>query len=107
MDFDFDRWAKLAKEDPAEFERRRDETLRAIIAAAPPQHRDRLQGLQFRLDLERKRAGSPLASCLRLNSLMWAGFHRLRKELNEGVGGKPAAANPRPSAEVIPLRRGR
>lgn len=105
MEFDFDAWAKLAREDPAEFERRRQAVLRASIDTAPPEHRQRLEGLQFQLDLERQRAGSALASCLKLNSLMWTGFFRLRRELNGMVDGSAKEASPGTSAEVISMAR--
>jgi hypothetical protein len=36
---------------------------------------------------------------------MWAGFHRLRKQLNAATSDAPAPEPPRTSAEVIPLRR--
>jgi hypothetical protein len=103
MDFDFDKWAQLARDDPAQFERQRDAVLRATIAAAPSAHRQRLEGLQFRLNVERQRSGTPLGACVRLNSLMWAGFHRLREELNAAARGLSAAEPARPSAEVIPF----
>ncbi|MGH8637083.1 MAG: DUF3135 domain-containing protein [Burkholderiales bacterium] len=104
MDFDFDKWTKLAHENPAEFERQREATLRATIAAAPSEHRQRLEGLQFRLDMERQRSDSPLGSCVRLNSLMWAGFYRLRKQLNAVTSGLSEEVAVRTSAEVIPLQ---
>ena len=105
MEFDFDAWAKLAKENPVEFERQREAALRVAIAAAPPEFRQRLEGLQFRLNLERQRAATPLGSCVRMNSLMWAGFYRLRKELNQATRRMPAGTEPaRPSAQIIVLR---
>ena len=108
MEIDFEAWAKLAKEDPAEFEHRRELILRNAIDSAPPAFRQRLEGLQCRLDLERRRSETPLASCVRLNTLMWAGFYRLRKELAKASSPASAAdgAPPR-SAQVIPLRSGR
>ena len=108
MEFNFDAWAKLAKDDPAEFERRRELTLRAAIDAAPPVFRQRLEGLQFRLNMERERSATPLASCVRINTLMWAGFYRLRKQLLAASGPAPRPeTDPKHSAEVIPLRSGR
>jgi len=105
MEFDFDAWAKLAKESPEEFERQREAALRATIAAAPSEFRQRLEGLQFRLNLERQRAGTPLGTCVRMNSLMWAGFYRLRKELNQATRGMPTRPEGATTlAEVIPLR---
>src|SRR5262245_53583880 len=108
MEFDFDAWAKLAKGDPAEFERKREATLRATIEAAPLEYRQRLEGLQFRLNLERQRAATPLGSCLRMNSLMWAGFYRLRRELlkaTTGIAEPPRAEGE--TAQVIPMHAGR
>jgi hypothetical protein len=104
MDFDFDKWAKLAREDPAEFERQREATLRSTIAAAPSEHRQRLEGLQFRLNMERQRSESPLGSCVRLNSLMWAGFYRLRKQLNAVASGLAEEEPARSGAEIIQLQ---
>src|SRR5687767_11001815 len=106
MDFDFDRWARLAKEDPAAFERQRELVLRKAIDSAPPAFRQRLEGLQCRLDLERTRSATPLASCVRLNSLMWAGFFRLRKELATASGAPRPPANRTHMAQIIPLRSG-
>ena len=105
MEFDFDSWTRLAKEDPEEFERQRRAAVHAAIAAAPSEHRERLERVQFRLDLERERAGSPLDSCLRMNSLMWAGFFRLRKELSRITPGAPESAEPKTSAQVISIAR--
>jgi hypothetical protein len=104
MEFDFDKWARLARDDPEEFERQREATLRATIAAAPSEHRQRLEGLQFRLNMERQRSESPLGSCIRLNSLMWAGFYRLRKQLNAVASGLSQEDPARGSAEIIPLQ---
>lgn len=101
MDFDFDKWAQLSRDDPAEFERQREAALGAIIAAAPSAHRQRLEGLQFRLNMERQRSSSPLGACVRLSSLMWVGFYRLRKELDAAARGLTAPKPARASAEVI------
>jgi len=105
MEFDFDTWARLAKDDPAEFERRRETLLREAIDNAPPAFRQRLERLQTRLDFERHRSTPSRASSARMNTLLWAGFYRLRKELN----GTPAGSTgrdtlPAGSAQIIPLR---
>lgn len=108
MEFDFDAWVKLARENPEEFERQRQIALRSSIESAPAEHRKRLEGLQFQIDMERQRSGSSLGACIKLNSMMWAGFFRLRKELNGLVEGT-AVSDPQPAqkstAEVISLER--
>lgn len=109
MEFDFDAWVKLARENPEEFERQRLATLRASIESAPAEHRKRLEGLQFQIDMERQRSGSALGACIKLNSMMWAGFFRLRKELNGVVEGTSLTEPPQPvqksAAEVISMER--
>jgi hypothetical protein len=92
MEFDFDAWVKLARENPEEFERQRQVALRATIATAPAEHR----------------SGNALGACIKLNSMMWTGFFRLRKELNGLVEGT-AVTNEQPatkqSADVISMER--
>jgi hypothetical protein len=105
MEFDFEAWAKLARDNPAEFERRREAVLREIIESAPARHRTRLQGLQFQIDMERQRSGSALGACLKLNSMMWASFFKLREALDGAVNGPAREAPPKASAEVIPMHR--
>ena len=107
MEFDFDAWTRLAKDDPQEFERRRQTVVRATIEGASAEHRERLEGIQFRLDLERERSATPLGACVRMNALMWAGFFRLRKELRR-VSDPAAKSRPQESAssaKIISLQR--
>ncbi len=51
MDFDVDEWQRLAREDPNEFERRRQIAIDSLIEQAPPELRERLWALQSRIDL--------------------------------------------------------
>ena len=107
-EFDFEEWARLAREDPQAFEERRREEIRRVIDARPDL-RPRLEGLQFRLDAERQLARTPLKACLRMSSLMWESFHTLKERLDDlaGVGSGTAGGAPKSStaATVIPLRR--
>src|ERR1700722_5243776 len=80
--FDFEAWAALARDDPEEFERQRREAIDALIASSPANRR-RLEGVQFRIDMERKLAHSPLKACLRVSGMMWDTFLELRTELAE------------------------
>jgi hypothetical protein len=104
--FDLVEWQRLAREDPAQFERRRRETIEAAIAQAPEALRPRLRGLQFRIDLERTRAKTPLGAAIRLHSMMWDEFQALRDALNRLAQidlSAPAPAQRAP-ARVIPFR---
>jgi hypothetical protein len=80
--FDFEVWAALARDDPEKFERQRREAIDALIASSPANRR-RLEGVQFRIDMERKLAHSALKACLRVSEMMWDTFLELRTELAE------------------------
>jgi hypothetical protein len=106
-DFDVDEWLKLAKDDPQEFERRREAAIRAVIEQAPEEHQARLLRLQSRIDLERRRAKTPLGATVRLQSMMWERFTALREALQQltGEGGAPVEEVPQRSAKVLRFQR--
>lgn len=70
MDFSFDECMKLAIEDPEAFESYRLEVLKQVIDSARPEDRQRMQGLQFQIDMEIRKARTPMSSCLSLQRLM-------------------------------------
>ena len=82
-DYVFEDWQHLHETDPDAFELRRKEALESVIQSAPPDMQARLRGLQFRVDMERGRAGSNLAACLKAQSMMWDSLVRLRDALSE------------------------
>lgn len=55
-----------------------------IIENAPLKHKERLEGLQFRIEMEKRRAKTPLASCLKLSELMYDSFFELKLALENG-----------------------
>ncbi len=68
-------WSKLAIEDPERLERERKEAIEEILSGAPDGGRERLERLQWRIDVERARASNPLSSCLRVSRMMWEYFY--------------------------------
>ncbi|BAL25553.1 DUF3135 domain-containing protein [Azoarcus sp. KH32C] len=58
-EFDFDRWCALAKADPEAFFAARNREICALIESHPPAVRERLRALQYCIDCERARAGTP------------------------------------------------
>lgn len=112
MDFDPHEWVKLATENPEEFERKRLAIIEDLIGSAPPDIQDRLRGLQFRIDMERRRSGSPLGGALRIQQMMWDRFADLRMALQDLVAMQEEPLEERPpsgseeepaSAKVIPF----
>jgi len=80
---DFNELMRLAQENPDELERIRQEAVEDLITNAPSDHQRRLRGLQFQVDMERKRAKNPMDSCIRISRLMHDSFAKLRDTLNE------------------------
>ncbi|MBA2350814.1 MAG: DUF3135 domain-containing protein [Burkholderiales bacterium] len=103
MAFDFDTWAHLAKHDKDEFERRRQAAVEQLIASAPPASQRRLRGLQFRIDMERRRAVTPLGACVRISEMMWDSVFELHDALN-GLPKKPSPSGDGTSAIILQLR---
>ncbi len=69
--FDFDEWKTLASNDPEAFERRRQAVIDDFLSSVPESRQRRLRGLQFRIDMERRRARTPLGACIKISSMMW------------------------------------
>src|SRR5689334_25203045 len=103
--FDVEEWQRLAVEDPPEFERRREAAIRAVIEQAPPEHQARLLRLQSRIDLERRRAKTPLGATVRLQSMMWERFEALRAALLTLSGEAPQDNAPQRTAKVLQFPR--
>jgi hypothetical protein len=102
---DFDQLSSLATLDPEAFEARRDELIEEVISSAPLHRQPRLRGLQWRLDLLRKRSRTPLAACIRMSEMMWEsllGEGGLRDSL-ECLTQARAPLPRRASARVIQL----
>jgi hypothetical protein len=104
MEFDVEEWQRLARDNPEEFERRRAALIETAIAEAPPEHQQRLRGLQFRIDLERRKAKTPLGAAVRLQSMMWERLLELREALLALSGGEQTSdPAPRAAAQILPF----
>ena len=104
--FDFEHWRKLAARDPQAFESARRDAVMALIRAAPAKHRQRMQGLQWRIDSIRETTANPMAACLKLSGMMWdavLGDEGLMHSLKALEGKAKAGPKPRQAAKVIPL----
>ena len=107
-EFPFEEWASLARHDPGAFESARRAVLQSLIESAPLTQRRRLEGLQWQIDRERERADNPMASCLRISSLMWdkvLGEGGLVDNLEQLSGVKPVRELPKRQAAVLPFNR--
>jgi len=98
----FDDFAHLAKHKPNEFEALRTKLCDEMIQNAPERMQDRLRGLQFTIDMERRKSKSTLSVCLKLSRMM----NDSLLELKEALSNPQSLINIRASqqsADIIPL----
>lgn len=106
--FDFEQWCKLAEENPALFEKKRREEIDKVISSAPAATQERLQRLQWRVDMERRRSKNATQACIRIYSMMWKrvyGEHGLLDALNQLMHcdqkSQPEPVEEKSKAEVL------
>ena len=73
--FDFNTWKELAEKDPAAFEQQRQAVLESTINEASAGARQRLRGLQWRIDMERAQCSNPTLSFLKIYKQMWGAVY--------------------------------
>jgi hypothetical protein len=101
---DFDTLIKLHQDDPEALERLRQNLTSELMNRASDHTRRRLEGLQFRINMELRRAGNPTARFLRLSDMMHESFHELNFCLNNPAEAVIARQNT-PKADIVPLFR--
>lgn len=79
----FDELSDLAQQAPEDFEQLRAELLEQLIQDAHPSTQRRLKGLQFQVEMERKRAPTPQVACTKINAMMLESLSELTQLLRE------------------------
>ena len=106
---EFDQLRQMAQKDPEGLERLRVQLCDQLIQSAPEAYRRKLRGLQFRVDMERRRAKTPMAACIAISGMMHDSFDRLRQVLNEAASNASSTdsqqAEAATAATVLPFRR--
>ena len=107
---EFDKLREMAQRDLEQLERLRVQLCDQLIQDSPEEFRRKLRGLQFRVDMERRRAKSPMAACIAISGMMHDSFDRMRQVLNEAVGNEDiqfsrASDTEVEQAKVLPFRR--
>lgn len=106
---DFDAWADLARADPDSFERKREDLLEEFFKQIPQKRQQRLRGLQFRIDMERRKARSAMGACIKITAMMWDsvegknGLLDSIRKLTHGVQSDDRI--PEFQADILPFRR--
>ena len=98
----FDVLVDMARNDPQRLEKlRRKLTQNVIAGAATEQKRKRLEGLQFRVDLERRRARSPLAATIKISEMMCHSLADLHRSMVTPLVADDDGEPPQTNASVL------
>ncbi len=85
----------MARNDPEGLETLRRSLTNAVIATASSDtSKRRLQGLQFQVDLERRRAATPLAATIRISEMMCRSLAELHASLVASIEEEILIAGP-------------
>jgi hypothetical protein len=109
--FNFEEWAALASQDPDAFEQRRKDYIETFISTQPSSKQRKLRGLQFKIDMERRRARTPMGACIKLSSMMWdsllgpEGLMNSLQQLTKPWPHSSSTAAARMSAQVISFHK--
>jgi len=74
---------KMAQDDPEGLELLREQLCRQLIKNAPEKYQRRLNGLQFQIDMARKKSNNDLHSCIKLSEMMMESYQNLQSALND------------------------
>lgn len=105
--FNFEEWAKLAKQDPDRFEAHRAQALNDAIDRVPEDRQLMLRRLQWKVDRVRELKSTPLAACIAITDMMWNTFNDLNRsyywlsEHKKGFFHQQIASLPK--ATIIPF----
>jgi hypothetical protein len=104
---DFEKWAELAVNDPAEFEEMRRAAIDEFLASVSVERRLQLQRLQWRVDRVRERCTTPMAATIAISEMMWDAFYDLHDHYQDLFGSKTAPRykppDPQKSAKILPF----
>lgn len=104
----FDELRDMAQNNPEQLERLRVALCDQLIQEAPSEYRRKLRGLQFQIDMERRRAKTPMAACIAISGMMHESFDRLREALSSAerpIATKRSQSNAAEQGKVLPFQR--
>lgn len=106
MLFDFEEWAQLAKQDQAAFERKRAATIKQAIEDSANSERERrmLNGLQFRVDMVRRKHKHALGACIEISDMLFEHFYQLANLDLDEIARESNAETQKKPCQVIPFK---
>jgi len=98
---DWEKWAKLAREDPKRFEKERIATIEGFIMSQPVRRRHRSRQLQWKIDAVRRTSPNSLFACVQLYEMLMDSVYGPRGLLAAiGLLGKVGGPVVRPAPPV-------
>ena len=95
----------MARNNPEGLETLRQQLTQAVIDGAQNDaNRRRLEGLQFRIDMERQRARTPLSATIRLSEMMCQSLADLHRSMVERTETREPARSNASGARILPFR---
>lgn len=102
---DFDSLVEMAQKSPEKFESLRIRMIKEVIDGARGTCKQRLEGLQFNIDMEVRRAKTPMAGCIKISQMMHESLAQLRALLD--VSNAPTKPQKTTSATIICFNAGK
>lgn len=103
VNFNLDDWFRLAEEDIEAFESERLKLINQFIESGC--NKRLLNGLQFRINMERRRAKNPLDACIRISKMMNEQFYSEFCPTIKNLNRLSVNPNQEHSAKIIPFKR--
>ena len=104
---DVDDLIKMAQDDPDGLERLRHELCTQLIENAPEHYQRRLNGIQFQIDMTRRKSSNGLHSCIKISEMMLESYQKLQStlaELSEHDYRQYKVDKPKTSADIIDFK---
>ncbi len=108
---DFDYWRKLASGDPDAFEAARKKIVEAHIKTLGDESaQERMRRLQWRIDIERQLAKTPMEAAIRIYDMMWESVGKNFEAIQQlaedtSPDGDKKIGKPRHKAKVLNFNR--
>lgn len=78
---EFDQLKEMAQNNPEQLEALRLELIEETISLADESTQRKLRGVQFHIDMEIRRAKTPIAACVKISEMMHHSLNQLRSSL--------------------------
>lgn len=107
MLFNFEEWSQLAKQDQAAFEKKRAAAIKQAIDDSANSERERrmLNGLQFRVDMVRRKHKHALGACIEISDMLMDHFYQLANLDMQDIMRETTAPEHKPRCQVVPFNK--